>query len=84
MLGKYFIIFTIIILIFLDTRFQEKDIAKTQRMKKLAQSSQGIQLDFQDDFDDEQLFGGVDGNNIENIFGDANNSAPKLSQGNQC
>jgi hypothetical protein len=46
MLGKYFIIFTIIILIFLDTRFQEKDIAKTQRMKKLAQSSQGIQLDF--------------------------------------
>ncbi len=46
MLEKYFLIFTTLTLIFLDMRFQEKDLAKTQRMKKLAQSSQGIQLGF--------------------------------------
>jgi hypothetical protein len=46
MLEKYFLIFTTLTFIFLDMRFREKDMAKIQRMKKLAQSSQGIWLGF--------------------------------------
>jgi hypothetical protein len=35
-----------------------------------------------DDFDKHEI-NGMHGNNIKDNFGDANNSAPKLSQGNE-
>jgi hypothetical protein len=35
-----------------------------------------------DDFD-KHMFNGMHGNNTKDIFGDTNNSAPKLSQGNE-